>query len=798
MNLLDIFEQREPHEKAIDALEQRRIEQLEQYIADLKKAQAQVKSAEQRQAIQDRISHYEKERVDLTLGRHTIHETEPPRTVVKRYDAFGPKDNPNPAAVKAAPAKPAPNGGIRGNLPAKQVPGKSDLLKGRGSKYFGTGKPVDEDQSPVREAKKKSSEVDDVQNLAVQRYLTRARRENPAAYSDLEAIAKHEMDQDQKTQTQLKNLEKSDAGLLTQIQQDNKLDQAQSQVLQQLQQQVGQMGQVAPAEPTPPVPPASTAVPAPLPAPTEPAVAAPPAGATPAEIPAPEIPASEVPAAVPDLSQLSKKDKKILPRVRKLQRSLEKRIDKYQTMQGLKGTEKMADMERAIADLQGKLNRETNKMSDQGQAATQQSGAQVLYPDFGTKLSAAGLEDEPSRATGTYGLREQQSPVIGSMVNQLSRGQDLYDSNATAFKDAYKKNHEVDLYYGGSAHITLPFSDMDALVSTITAFPPSQKPQIWKKLFTDPNYLNQFMDQYVEQRGLIEADVIPLAQQRQAPDQLKAYNRALEIMRAARDTSVPAERVNQMKQLLFKDFGTRIQRHPQGYYYMVFDGKPIKLPNPQTFPVEEGWSDQGNPTPYAVYIDGRQWKEFRNDEEARRVADKLRANLKLQGRDQKVTIAPSQAWLSGSHARLKESTAVRLEAEQAILKRIFVRHRDLMMEYGPEKITQATEEVVYNLGDQPVSDQLVSEWIEQVKQILGVVNETKTRLDPKCWKGKKIGNPKTKIKGGVRVNNCVPAESVDEGLKDPKDNPCWKGYHPVGTKKKAGRTVPNCVPNTKK
>ena len=33
-----------------------------------------------------------------------------------------------------------------------------------------------------------------------------------------------------------------------------------------------------------------------------------------------------------------------------------------------------------------------------------------------------------------------------------------------------------------------------------------------------------------------------------------------------------------------------------------------------------------------------------------------------------------------------------------------------------------------------------------------------------------------------------------EGLKDPKDNPCWKGYHPVGTKQKDGRTVPNCVP----
>ena len=37
-------------------------------------------------------------------------------------------------------------------------------------------------------------------------------------------------------------------------------------------------------------------------------------------------------------------------------------------------------------------------------------------------------------------------------------------------------------------------------------------------------------------------------------------------------------------------------------------------------------------------------------------------------------------------------------------------------------------------------------------------------------------------------------DQVIEGLRDPKDNPCWKGYKPVGTKKKGGRTVPNCVP----
>jgi hypothetical protein len=40
-----------------------------------------------------------------------------------------------------------------------------------------------------------------------------------------------------------------------------------------------------------------------------------------------------------------------------------------------------------------------------------------------------------------------------------------------------------------------------------------------------------------------------------------------------------------------------------------------------------------------------------------------------------------------------------------------------------------------------------------------ITEAVKQRLDPKCWKGKhKEG---TKIKGGVRVNNCVPNESQE-------------------------------------
>ncbi|CAM3398444.1 hypothetical protein POKO110462_00890 [Pontibacter korlensis] len=36
------------------------------------------------------------------------------------------------------------------------------------------------------------------------------------------------------------------------------------------------------------------------------------------------------------------------------------------------------------------------------------------------------------------------------------------------------------------------------------------------------------------------------------------------------------------------------------------------------------------------------------------------------------------------------------------------------------------------------------------------------------------------------------SDNNEHSLKE--ENPCWKGYEPVGTKEKDGKTVPNCVP----
>jgi len=53
-------------------------------------------------------------------------------------------------------------------------------------------------------------------------------------------------------------------------------------------------------------------------------------------------------------------------------------------------------------------------------------------------------------------------------------------------------------------------------------------------------------------------------------------------------------------------------------------------------------------------------------------------------------------------------------------------------------------------------------------QYLTEAKATKTRKDAKCWPGKKIGKPKTKVKGGVRVNNCVPVGEEVVGRAKPK------------------------------
>lgn len=77
--------------------------------------------------------------------------------------------------------------------------------------------------------------------------------------------------------------------------------------------------------------------------------------------------------------------------------------------------------------------------------------------------------------------------------------------------------------------------------------------------------------------------------------------------------------------------------------------------------------------------------------------------------------------------------------------------------------------------------------------VLGVFGDG---IRPRIGRSDKVIPAKAYVVGDKMYVLLDPTtqEDIEEGLRDPKDNPCWKGYKPVGTKKKGGKTVPNCVP----
>jgi hypothetical protein len=77
--------------------------------------------------------------------------------------------------------------------------------------------------------------------------------------------------------------------------------------------------------------------------------------------------------------------------------------------------------------------------------------------------------------------------------------------------------------------------------------------------------------------------------------------------------------------------------------------------------------------------------------------------------------------------------------------------------------------------------------LEQISLKYGISRESIRQIESRALRILKHPSRAKRLRSMLQT-------STTEGLRDPKDNPCWKGYHPVGTKKKRGRTVPNCVP----
>ncbi len=82
--------------------------------------------------------------------------------------------------------------------------------------------------------------------------------------------------------------------------------------------------------------------------------------------------------------------------------------------------------------------------------------------------------------------------------------------------------------------------------------------------------------------------------------------------------------------------------------------------------------------------------------------------------------------------------------------------------------------------------------VSDAKKLLMLVKRYSEMEGLEAWQQSKITKAADYVASVLR--SIGGEQGALEGLRDPKDNPCWKGYKPVGTKQKGGRTVPNCVP----
>lgn len=142
-------------------------------------------------------------------------------------------------------------------------------------------------------------------------------------------------------------------------------------------------------------------------------------------------------------------------------------------------------------------------------------------------------------------------------------------------------------------------ADVQNLLSNSRYFYDRMLNDIVGQTATDPVPQGQTVpDEEDPQAKLLEGDVIPMTGSPTVPANVKAYQYALEILKAAFDERVPTAKIDQMKQVLFHDFQARIQQAPDGTYYLNANGVKSRLPDPRTFSLEEepydgksDWSD---------------------------------------------------------------------------------------------------------------------------------------------------------------------------------------------------------------
>jgi hypothetical protein len=200
---------------------------------------------------------------------------------------------------------------------------------------------------------------------------------------------------------------------------------------------------------------------------------------------------------------------------------------------------------------------------------------------------------------------------------------------------------------------------------------------------------------------------------------------------------------------------------------------------PEAF--REGFQDFNKVEPYAVCLAGKPVKQFDYYEDARRFHDNWKKKLYREGNTEKadkITLMPLNLDEAVDQARALKAAQ---QAAKFMIRNLDDRAalKDYSMHFwSPERFYQGATMAMRGVGYDEIVKHITQDepaWFPKpqyeaanpaqqaaiaiAKKKEQGVDEVKQRLDAKCWKGKhKEG---TKIKGGIRVNNCVPNESVE-------------------------------------
>jgi hypothetical protein len=266
----------------------------------------------------------------------------------------------------------------------------------------------------------------------------------------------------------------------------------------------------------------------------------------------------------------------------------------------------------------------------------------------------AGYDNDPDEFEDIPDINEGAMKEIDIMRQDLERMNDrqfytAYGISKAAFQQKYRTLLKPALDEGQGLHQGDPIvvtgsNEFEGKTGEIHELSPSRKFVIVNLYnhgkhsmhLSDVEY-NQYADKQDEDdwydEGLAESDVNPQFINSQVT---KLLARATQIGNF--------DPLSQLLTPLMKQYGLTLQQIDT-----MVPGGLKKAAGEYGVAMKEGWSDAfvsqrtGQPrTPYSVYIKGKKWKDFENDDHARAVMDKLKAKFKADGRDpETITIAPA-------------------------------------------------------------------------------------------------------------------------------------------------------------